>query len=497
MKMSVNVKKVLIAICFLLIFLVSFVGGVFAQKVIMPQGEGVNLADLISSAGERFSSITGSKGDQVWLIAGLDTVGEMKGAGSVGHNDTLILAFMRGSTINLLYIPRDSLVDIPGKGVTKVGHTFLYGGVRKLAETIKENFGVAVDHYVVVNFTTVIKMVDLMGGLQVEVPQRYCYQGVGVPKYTCINKGNQTLNGTEFLVYWRIRDYGKTHMSDLSRIQRQIDLLLGTDLKDQVISKLSPSFVSSAVDVWSNYVLSDVSLMEIASLANKWKNAHIEADVLSGDSFTGYVFDLGIPVSVYQWDAEWLKNWYIETFGSMGKPLADGVNPPQISRSQSSSSGSGKNSSSSGSSGQKTPTGTKSGNSGSSGATATVPSGTTTTASTVTKPSTTTTTNAPNGQNSSATTATNSVNGTGTQVTPTLSPELENNTSVATTGAENEETPSPVITPTTTPEDGENNSSEGSSLYPWADKTEAITVTDAFTEVSTEGGISNMVFWQL
>jgi len=39
MKMSVNVKKVLIAIGFLLIFLVSFVGGVFAQKVIMPQGE--------------------------------------------------------------------------------------------------------------------------------------------------------------------------------------------------------------------------------------------------------------------------------------------------------------------------------------------------------------------------------------------------------------------------------------------------------------------------
>ena len=493
MKMSVNVKKVLIAICFLLIFLVSFVGGFFAQKVIMPQGEGVDLADLISSATERFSSITGSKGDQVWLIAGLDTVGEMKGAGSVGHNDTLILAFMRGSTINLLYIPRDSLVDIPGKGVTKVGHTFLYGGVRKLAETIKENFGVAVDHYVVVNFTTVIKMVDLMGGLQVEVPQRYCYQGVGVPKYTCINKGNQTLNGTEFLVYWRIRDYGKTHMSDLSRIQRQIDLLLGTDLKDQVISKLSPSFVSSAVDVWSNYVLSDVSLMEIASLANKWKNAHIEADVLSGDSFTGYVFDLGIPVSVYQWDADWLKNWYTETFGPMGKTLADGVNPPQISRRQPSSSGSGQSSSSSGSSkgstgGQKTPTGSNSGNSASSGATATVPSGTTTTASTVTTATTTTTTtNAANGQNSSATTATNSVSGTGTQATPTLSPELENNTSVA-TGAVNEETPSPVITPTTTPEDGENNSSDGSSLNPWADKTEAITVTDAFTEVPTEGG---------
>jgi len=41
--------------------------------------------------------------------------------------------------------------------------------------------------------------------------------------------------------------------------------------------------------------------MEIASLANKWKDAHIEADVLSGDSFISRVFDLGVPVSVYQW----------------------------------------------------------------------------------------------------------------------------------------------------------------------------------------------------
>lgn len=488
MKMSVNVKKVLIAIGFLLIFLVSFVGGVFAQKVIMPQGEGVDLADLVSSAAERFSSITGSKGDQVWLIAGLDTVGEMKGAGSVGHNDTLILAFIRGSTINLLYIPRDSLVAIPDKGVTKVGHTFLYGGVRKLAETIKQNFGVAVDHYVVVNFSTVIEMVDLMGGLKVDVPQRYCYQGVGVPRYTCIDKGTHTLNGTEFLVYWRIRDYGRTHVSDLTRIQRQIDLLLGTDLKDQVISKLSPSFVSSAVDVWSKYVLSDVSLMEIASLANKWKDAHIEADVLSGDSFISRVFDLGVPVSVYQWDADWLKSWYIEKFGPMGQTLANGVNPPKLSVPRPNDSSSSKETSGNknSTSGGKTSTASNSGSnsSGSTGGTATqspTPSSTTT--------ATTTTTTSTTTQNSSESNATTNVNDTATQSVPELPPEVENNTTVA-TGAVNGEIPGPVITPTTAtpPEENYNDSWEGSGYDSKNNENETLTVTNAYTETPTEGG---------
>jgi len=74
-----------------------------------------------------------------------------------------------------------------------------YGGLSKLVQTIKNNFGVTVDHYVVVNFTTIIKMVDLMGGLTVDVPQRYCYEGVGVPNYTCLSPGTHTLNGNTVL----------------------------------------------------------------------------------------------------------------------------------------------------------------------------------------------------------------------------------------------------------------------------------------------------------
>jgi len=154
---------------------VSFVGGVYAQRILMPQIGSLSISDILGAATNTLSSMTRSKNDQVWLIAGLDTVGKMSQGGSVGHNDTLILAFIHGSTVNLLYIPRDSLVDIPGEGITKVTHASMYGqgqtygGLSKLVQTIKNNFGVTVDHYVVVNFTTIIKMVDLMGGLTVDV----------------------------------------------------------------------------------------------------------------------------------------------------------------------------------------------------------------------------------------------------------------------------------------------------------------------------------------
>jgi len=64
-------------------------------------------------------------------------------------------------------------------------------------------------------------------------------------------------------------------------------LLTGTNLKDQVISKLSPSFLSSAVNIWSDYVISNLS----------------------------------VPVDVYNWDADWLRNWYIKTLGNVGALL--------------------------------------------------------------------------------------------------------------------------------------------------------------------------------
>jgi len=243
-KKRLNFANILIVVSLIAVLCVSFVGGVYAQRILMPKIGSLSISNILGSATNTLSSMTGSKNDQVWLIAGLDTVGKMSQGGSVGHNDTLILAFIHGATVNLLYVPRDSLVDIPGEGITKVTHASMYGqgqtygGLSKLVQTIKNNFGVTVDHYVVVNFTTIIEMVDLMGGLTVDVPQRYCYEGVGVPNYTCLSPGTHTLNGTQFLVYWRVRDFGTTHMSDLDRISRQISLITGTTLK----TKLFPNF---------------------------------------------------------------------------------------------------------------------------------------------------------------------------------------------------------------------------------------------------------------
>jgi len=118
-----------------------------------------------------------------------------------------------------------------------------------------------------------------------------------------------------------VRDFGTTHMSDLDRISRQISLLTGTNLKDQVISKLSPSFLSSAVNIWSDYVISDMSLVEAAQLSHKDEKRQPCCGCTAWRFSCKTRFDLSVPVDVYNWDADWLRNWYIKTLEMLGKLL--------------------------------------------------------------------------------------------------------------------------------------------------------------------------------
>jgi len=88
------------------------------------------------------------------------------------------------------------------------------------------------------------------------------------------------------------------------------------------------------VNIWSDYVISDMNLVEVAQLATKMKNANLVVDVLPGDFHVRHVFDLSVPVDVYEWNADWLRNWYIKALGNVGQAFAAGVNTPDFGTSR-------------------------------------------------------------------------------------------------------------------------------------------------------------------
>lgn len=99
-------------------------------------------------------------GDEInVLLIGSDSRGEDQ-----GRSDSLMIAHYntKTNTPKLVSIMRDTYVDIPGHGKNKINAAYSYGGPELVRQTIKENFGVDVQYYVVANFEGFPKIVDTL-----------------------------------------------------------------------------------------------------------------------------------------------------------------------------------------------------------------------------------------------------------------------------------------------------------------------------------------------
>ncbi|MBM7703887.1 LCP family protein [Metabacillus iocasae] len=178
------------------------------------------------------------------LLVGVDSRGEEK-----SRADTIIVAQYNSdsNTPKLMSIMRDSYVDIPGHGKNKINTAYYLGGPELLRQTIKENFGIGLEYYAVVDFKGFEYGVDELfpKGVEIDV-EKAMSKGIGVE----LEPGLQTLNGKELLGYVRFRQDAE---GDFGRVRRQQQVL--NILKDEMrsvssvakIPRLS-AIVTSTVD---------------------------------------------------------------------------------------------------------------------------------------------------------------------------------------------------------------------------------------------------------
>lgn len=137
------------------------------------------------------------------------------------RSDTMILVTFNKEekTITMTSFLRDIYVKIPGYYDTKLNAAYAFGGMELLNETLKANFGVQVDGNVEVNFARFAEVIDLLGGVDLELrtdEAGFINQSTG--RYE-LKEGLQHLDGEQALFYSRIRhlDGG----SDFARTSRQ------------------------------------------------------------------------------------------------------------------------------------------------------------------------------------------------------------------------------------------------------------------------------------
>lgn len=198
--------------------------------------------------------------------------------GVLAQTDIVVSIDPTTKDVSMLSIPRDSLVNIPGHGIDKLDKAYLLGGggpngAALSMATIHANFGIFIDHYAWVGLSGFVKVIDTVGGINVDVIHPITDdvypddtgKGAFDPyalKRLYIPPGPQHLNGLQALEYVRSRHADL--VGDFGRSARQQQLL------DQLKSKLdSPGIIGTlpqlAQDL-SGFVKTDMQLTDVFKL---------------------------------------------------------------------------------------------------------------------------------------------------------------------------------------------------------------------------------------
>lgn len=203
--------------------------------------------------------------------------------------DTIVLIHIAADQKSavLLSFPRDLRVEIPGKGIGKINSAY-QGGPNLVIKTIQNHTGLAINHYVEVNFASFQRIVDAIGGVRLCVDRAYDdkQSGLKIAKPGCYK-----LDGQLALAYVRMRK--QDPKGDFGRIQRQQQFLRVLMSKVTSIGFLTdlPRLLK-LVDAISKGVVTDknLELGLVRSIANKlagFKQSNVDFRVVP--SFPRYI----------------------------------------------------------------------------------------------------------------------------------------------------------------------------------------------------------------
>lgn len=256
----------------LLLFLIPVIslGGVmiYLDSHLGSSADKVDLIDLNISNNENLNGITNI------ALFGTDN----RNPNTNSRSDAIIIATLNPKTkkIKLTSIMRDSLLEIQGKGKDKANHAYSYGGPSLALHTLNSNFDLNIQDYISVDFYSLAKIIDILGGLEVTLKP-----GEAAAMNKAINEINkvegyphgtdyvpdssypQKLNGRQAVSYARIRKVGD---GDFERTERQRRVL---NLCFNKLQTISLSDATSLISQVLPLVKTNLTSSKIISLGTK------------------------------------------------------------------------------------------------------------------------------------------------------------------------------------------------------------------------------------
>lgn len=185
--------------------------------------------------------------------------------GGAGRSDSIMIATIDTlhKKLKLTSIMRDSYVAIDGHGNDKINHAYAFGGPQLAIKTLNENFDLNIENFASVNFETLPKIIDKVGGIELDIDAdelKYINSYIanlnsinGTNEPSIASAGLQHVSGTQALAFCRIRytsggDYKRTerHREVLTKILEKIETLPATSYPS-LLSDILP-MVNTSLD---------------------------------------------------------------------------------------------------------------------------------------------------------------------------------------------------------------------------------------------------------
>lgn len=189
-----------------------------------------------------------------------------------GRSDVMIILTLDydRNKVKLTSLMRDLYVPIEGHGKAKLNAAYAYGGAPLAIKTINQNFGTDIRDYVTVDFFTMEKIINAVGGVDIDVkPDEVGILNQYMAETSTIEKvqpddvkegGKQRLNGMQAVAYARIRYVGN---ADFERTERQRTVLeaMVDRVKSKGVSSIPQLLMKVAPDVETSLSRSDMLSM--------------------------------------------------------------------------------------------------------------------------------------------------------------------------------------------------------------------------------------------
>ncbi len=175
------------------------------------------------------------------------------------NTDTIMLASIDADNdvVHVISIPRDTMVDIDAKN-KKINGAYGRDGIEELCREVQDITDIYPNFYCVVNVASFVKIVDLFGGVEFNVPYDM-YHPDADSKYTInLKKGVQTLNGKKALQMVRYRG---TAQSDFGRMELQRNFLIA--IAKKVLNNFSLSQVTDLIPIVNESVQTNMPVKDM------------------------------------------------------------------------------------------------------------------------------------------------------------------------------------------------------------------------------------------